>query len=51
MTNQLTENNTVGLLPDKVYSIDETIVDYEFKFKNIEYKIDIYIAYEANRVK
>lgn len=50
MTNQLTENSTVGLLPDKVYSIDETIVDYKFNFKNIEYKIDIYIAYEANRV-
>jgi hypothetical protein len=38
----------VGLIPSKTFSCDETIVDYKFTFKNTEYKIDIYIAYEAN---
>jgi hypothetical protein len=48
MTIQEEEISKVGLIPSKTFTCDETIVDYKFSYKNVEYKIDIYIAYEAN---
>jgi hypothetical protein len=48
MTIQEEEISKVGLIPSKTFTCDETIVDYKFSFKNIEHKIDIYIAYESN---
>lgn len=38
----------LGLIPNKSFLCDETIVDYKFTYKNTDYKVDIYIAYEAD---
>ena len=51
MSFQTEEIKEIGIFPGKTFCCNETIVDYKFKFKNTEFKVDIYIAYEADGIQ
>ena len=48
MSFQAEEIKEVGIFPEKTFCCNETIVDYKFKCKDTEFKVDIYISYEAD---